>query len=95
MIDGSTLATIALMTTVIYPTRTGGYMLPGSRALSPRTIVLNARPAACLSRSSRQHPCPDARRTWSCSLYTCTAALRLPLLVTMLIGVAAPGCDDT
>ncbi len=92
MIDPMALLTIVLMAGVTYLTRIGGYVVLRNRVLSPRaTAVMEAAPGCVLisviapSFVSR-HP-GDLRAL----AVTILAATRLPMLPTVLVGIAATG----
>lgn len=90
MIDGWTLATIAMMATVTYLTRIGGYLLLGRRELSRRvTTVLDAAPGCVLIAVIA--PAFVSGRTADLITLAVTgvAATRLTLLPTVIIGVGS------
>lgn len=92
MIDGWTLATIVLMAIVTYMTRIGGYLLLGSRELSPRTMtVLDAAPGCVLIAVIAPTFVSGRAADLVALAITCAAAIRLPLLPTVLIGVGSAG----
>lgn len=90
MPDPATLGAILLMAIVTYATRIGGYLLLGDRILSPRmTAVMDAAPGCVLI--SVIAPAFSAGRAADLIALAVTlfAAARLPLLPTVLIGVAS------
>ena len=92
MIDGWTFATIVLMATVTYLTRIGGYVLLGSRDLSPRTVaVLDAAPGCVLIAVIAPAFVSGRSADLIALAITCAAAVRLPLLATVLIGIGSAG----
>ena len=92
MIDGWTLATIVLMASVTYMTRIGGYLVLGSRDLSPRTTtVLDAAPGCVLIAVIAPAFVSGRAADLVALAITCAAAIRLPLLATVLIGIASAG----
>lgn len=90
MPDPATLGAILLMAIVTYATRIGGYLLLGDRILSPRMMaVMDAAPGCVLI--SVIAPAFAAGRAADLAALAVTlfAAARLPLLPTVLIGVAS------
>ena len=92
MIDGWTLATIVLMAIVTYITRIGGYLMLGSRDLSQRTrTVLDAAPGCVLIAVIAPTFASGRAADLIALAITCAAAIRLPLLATVLIGIGSAG----
>ena len=92
MIDGRTLATIILMAGVTYLTRIGGYLVLGGRALSPRTMtVLDAAPGCVLIAVIAPAFVSGRAADLIALAVTGAAAVRLPLLATVLIGIGSAG----
>lgn len=92
MIDGWTFTTIILMATATYMTRIGGYLLLGNRALSQRTLVVLEAAPGCVLIAVIAPVFVSGRASDLIALaVTCVAALRLPLLPTVLVGVGAAG----
>jgi len=90
MIDPLTVVTIVLMVTVTYLTRVAGYLLLRNRTLSRRaTAVMEATPG-CVLISVIAPQFVSSRPADLLSLaITLLAATRLPVLPTILIGVAS------
>jgi uncharacterized membrane protein len=92
MIDRWTLATIVLMALVTYLTRIGGYLMLGGRELSPRTMtVLDTAPGCVLIAVIAPAFVSGRIADLIALLATMVAAMRLPLLPTVLIGVGSAG----
>jgi uncharacterized membrane protein len=92
MIDRWSLATIVLMALVTYLTRTGGYLLLGGRELPPRTMtVLDTAPGCVLIAVIAPVFLSGRIADLLALLLTIAAAIRLPLLPTVLIGVGSAG----
>lgn len=92
MIDGWTLTTILLMATATYMTRITGYLLLGSRDLSLRTMtVLDAAPGCVLIAVIAPTFVSGRAADLIALALTCAAAIRLPLLATVLIGIGSAG----
>lgn len=92
MIDRWTLATILLMAAATYLTRIGGYIILGGRELSPRTMtLLNAAPGCVLIAVIAPAFVSGKAADLIALVITGTAASRLSLLPTVLIGIAAAG----
>jgi uncharacterized membrane protein len=92
MIDRWTLATIVLMALVTYLTRTGGYLLLGDRELPPRTMtVLDTAPGCVLIAVIAPVFLSGRIADLIAMSLTIAAAIRLPLLPTVLIGVGSAG----
>ena len=92
MIDPLTAVTIVLMAAVTYLTRVSGYLLLRNRTLGPRaTAVMEATPGCVLISVIAPH-FVSSRPAHLLSLgITLLAASRLPVLPTILIGVASAG----
>ncbi|WP_096487675.1 AzlD family protein [Methylorubrum populi] len=92
MIQATTLLTIALMALVTYLTRILGYVALRDRTLSARTTaVLDAAPGCVLIAVIAPSFVADRPADLIALAVTLVAATRLPLLATVLIGVAAAG----
>jgi uncharacterized membrane protein len=92
MIDFWTLSTIVLMALVTYLTRIGGYLVLGSRELSPRTMTMLDTAPGCVLIAVIAPVFVSGRVADLIALsLTTLAATRLPLLPTVLIGVASAG----
>jgi uncharacterized membrane protein len=92
MIDLWTLSTIVLMALVTYLTRIGGYLVLGSRELSPRTMTMLDTAPGCVLIAVIAPVFVSGRVADLIALsLTTLAATRLPLLPTVLIGVASAG----
>ncbi len=92
MIDGWTLTTIVLMGSVTYLTRIGGYLVLGGRALSPRTMtILDAAPGCVLIAVIAPAFVSGRAADLTALALTGAAAVRLPLLATVLIGIGSAG----
>jgi uncharacterized membrane protein len=92
MIDLWTLSTIVLMALVTYLTRIGGYLVLGNRELSPRTMtVLDTAPGCVLIAVIAPLFVSGRTADLIALSLTMVAATRLPLLPTVLIGVASAG----
>lgn len=92
MIDGWTLATIALMAIVTYLTRIGGYLVLGGRELSPRTLtVLDTAPGCVLIAVIAPSFVSGRVADLIALAVTGMAATRLPMLATVLIGIGSAG----
>ncbi|RNJ46913.1 hypothetical protein B5V01_34130 [Mesorhizobium erdmanii] len=92
MIDMTTLLTILLMAGVTYLTRIGGYVVLRNRVLSARaTAVMEAAPGCVLI--SVIAPAFVSRNPADLLALSITfiAATRLPMLPTVLIGIASAG----
>ena len=92
MIDTATLLTIVLMAGVTYLTRIGGYVVLRNRVLSARaTAVMEAAPGCVLI--SVIAPAFVSRNPADLLALATTfiAATRLPMLPTVLIGIASAG----
>jgi uncharacterized membrane protein len=92
MIDGWTVVTIVLMALATYLTRIGGYLLLGGRELSPRTMaVLDTAPGCVLIAVIAPVFVSGRIPDLIALTLTMMAAMRLPLLPTVLIGVGGAG----
>ncbi|RZL28508.1 MAG: AzlD family protein [Sphingomonas sp.] len=92
MIDLWTLSTIVLMALVTYLTRISGYLVLGSRELSPRTMtMLDTAPGCVLIAVIAPVFVSGLIADLIALSLTMVAATRLPLLPTVLIGVASAG----
>jgi uncharacterized membrane protein len=90
VIDRWTLATIVLMALATYVTRVGGYLLLGTRELSPRAMTVLDMAPGCVLIAVIAPVFVSGRITDLIALsLTLVAAMRLPLLPTVLIGVAS------
>jgi uncharacterized membrane protein len=90
MIDVATLLTIVLMALVTYLTRIGGYLWLRNASLGPRTAaVLEATPGCVLI--SLIAPNFVSSRPDHLLALGVTAATRLPLLWTVVVGVVSAG----
>ena len=90
MIDGWTFTTIVLMASVTYMTRIGGYLVLGGRDLSLRTkTVLDAAPGCVLIAVIAPTFVSGRAADLIALALTCAAAIRLPLLATVLIGISS------
>src|SRR5690606_27145765 len=90
MVDPANLLAIVLMATVTYLARIGGYILLRNRSLGPRAMaVLEAAPGCVLL--SVIAPVFVADRPADLIALACTviAAMRLPLLPTVIIGMGS------
>ncbi len=92
MVSMLTLATIVSMALVTYLTRIGGYLLLGGRQVSPRTkAVMEAAPGCVLISVIVPHFAADDPADLLAIAITLIAAIRLPVLATVLIGIVAAG----
>lgn len=92
MIDTTTLLTIMLMASATYLTRILGYAVLRNRVLSKRAItVLEAAPGCVLISVIAPHFVSDRPADLIALGITLLAATRLPMLATVVIGVAATG----
>lgn len=92
MIDGWTIVTVILMAAVTYVTRIGGYLVLGSRDLSVRTTSVLDAAAGCVLIAVIAPTFVSGRAADLIALaLTCAAAIRLPLLATVLIGIGSAG----
>lgn len=92
MIQTSTLLTIVLMALVTYLTRILGYVALRDHTLSARTaVVLDAAPGCVLVAVIAPVFVANRPADLIALAVTLTAATRLPLLPTVLIGVTAAG----
>lgn len=92
MIDRWTLATIVLMALATYLTRIGGYLMLGGRELSPRTLTVLDTAPGCVLIAVIAPVFVSGRIADLIALsLTIAAAIRLPLLPTVLIGICSTG----
>ncbi|ATQ41610.1 AzlD family protein [Caulobacter mirabilis] len=92
MIDAVTVLTIVLMAAVTYLTRIGGYLLLRDRRLGPRaSAVMEAAPGCVLISVIAPAFVSDRPADLIALAVTVLAATRLPMLPTVLIGVATAG----
>lgn len=92
MMDRWTLATILLMAVATYLTRIGGYLLLGGRELSPRIMTVLDTAPGCVLIAVIAPVFVSGRIADLIALsLTMVAAMRLPLLPTVLIGVGSAG----
>jgi uncharacterized membrane protein len=92
MIDTSTVLTIVLMASVTYLTRVLGYLSLQGRQFGPRaTAVLEAAPGCVLIAVIAPAFVADRPADLAALAVTLLAATRLPLLPTVLVGIAAAG----
>lgn len=92
MIDTLTLLTIVLMASTTYLTRVLGYLALRNRTLSPRMLaVLESVPGCVLISVIAPRFVADEPANLLALAITLLAATRLPLLPTVLIGIAATG----
>jgi uncharacterized membrane protein len=88
--DMTTVLTILGMGFVTYLTRIGGDLMMRNRELGPRmTSALNAVPPAILTAVIAPSVLAAGPAEAIAGLITVAAAFRLPLLVTILVGVAS------
>lgn len=87
-----TLAAILLMALATYLTRIGGYLLLGDRTLPPRIrTVLDAAPGCVLISVIAPHFATGHVADLISLGLTALAATRLPLLLTVMIGISSAG----
>jgi uncharacterized membrane protein len=92
MIHAATVLTIVAMASVTYLTRISGYVLLRNRTVSPRLqTVLEAIPGCVLISVIAPVFAPTRPADFFALALTVAAAARLPMLPTVLIGVAATG----
>lgn len=92
MIDAATLLAILLMALTTYLTRVMGYVGLRDRALGPRAMaVLEAAPGCVLIAVIAPSFVADRPADLIALAVTVVAAIRLPILPTVLIGIAAAG----
>ncbi len=92
MVSLLTVATIVSMALVTYLTRIGGYLVLGNRQLSPRTkAVMEAAPGCVLISVIVPHFAADNPADLLAMAITLGTAIRLPVLATVIVGVAAAG----
>jgi uncharacterized membrane protein len=92
MIHAATVVTIVLMAAVTYVTRIIGYVGLRNRVLSPRAqAVMEAAPGCVLIAVIAPNFVADRPADLIALAITVAAAIRLSILPTVLIGVAAAG----
>ncbi len=92
MIDMSTLLVIVLMASTTYLTRVLGYLALRNRTLGPRMLaVLESVPGCVLISVIAPAFVSDRPANLLALVITLLAATRLPILPTVLIGIAAAG----
>ena len=92
MIHGTTLLPIVLMAFVTYLTRITGYAVLRNRVLSPRALaVMDAVPGCVLIAVIAPSFVSNQPSGLLALALTLAAATRLPLLPTVIIGVASAG----
>lgn len=96
MIGLPSLLTVLLMATVTYLTRIVGFLALRNRTLSPKaTKVMEAAPGCVLLSVIAPAFVADRPADLIALALTLIAASRLPMLPTVLIGIAAPACSGT
>lgn len=92
MIHSSTLLTIVLMASVTYMTRIAGYVALRNRVLSARVVeVMEAAPGCVLISVIAPDFVADRPADLLALATTLAAATRLPILPTVIIGIASAG----
>lgn len=92
MIHATTVLTVVLMVAATYLTRIGGYVVLRNRALSPRAMaVMEAAPGCVLIAVIAPDFVSRNPADLAALAITLLAATRLPILPTVVIGVAAAG----
>ena len=92
MIDAAAILTILAMATVTYFTRIAGYLALRNRTLGPRArAVMEAAPGCVLISVIAPYFVSSRPSDLVALAITVLAATRLPMLPTVLIGVAATG----
>lgn len=92
MIDLTSLLTILGMAAVTYTTRVMGYLVLRNRALSPRArAVMDAAPGCVLVSVIAPYFVSNRPGDLIALAITVAAATRLPMLPTVVIGVAVSG----
>lgn len=92
MIDPQTLATIALMASTTYLTRILGYVVLRNRAPSPRVLaVLGSVPGCVLISVIAPAFVSDKPANVLALVITLLAAIRFPILPTVIIGIVVTG----
>ncbi|MDG2530782.1 AzlD family protein [Caulobacter endophyticus] len=90
MISLPVLATILAMAAVTYLTRIGGYLVLRNRTLGPRaTAVMEAAPGCVLIAVIAPHFVSPRPADLAALAITFLAALRLPMLAVVPIGIVA------
>lgn len=91
-VDAWTAATIAAMALVTYLTRIGGYLALRNRTLGPRALaVMEAAPGCVLIAVIAPDFVSGRPADLIALALTVLAATRLPMLPTVLIGIASAG----
>jgi uncharacterized membrane protein len=92
MIQFSTIVPIVLMTAVTYLTRVTGYALLRDRQLGPRVhTIMDAAPGCMLIAVIAPDFVSDQPADLIAPPVTIAAAMRFPLLASVVIGVASAG----
>jgi uncharacterized membrane protein len=92
MIDPAAVLTILAMASVTYFTRVAGYLALRNRTLGPRArSVMEAAPGCVLISVIAPYFVSSRPADLVALAITVLAAMRLPMLPTVLIGVAATG----
>lgn len=92
IVEPTVLLTILLMASVTYLTRIGGYLVLRNRTLGPRAMaVVEAAPGCVLISVIAPSFVTDNPADLAALLITLLAATRLPMLPTVLIGIASSG----
>lgn len=92
MIPPADLATIGAMALATYATRVGGFLLLRGRMLGPRArTVLEAAPGCVLIAVIAPYFLSPHPADLIALMITALAAARLPMLGTVLVGVASAG----
>jgi uncharacterized membrane protein len=92
MIRSSTVLTIGLMALVTYLTRTLGYLALRGRVLNPRAqAAMLAAPGCVLIAVIAPYFVSDRPADLAALAVTLAAASRLPMLPTVVMGIAAAG----
>lgn len=90
--DTASFATILLMAFVTYLTRISGYLFLSNRTLSPRTKqILEAAPGCVLVSVIAPHFVSKSPADLIALAISVVAAMRLPILPTVVIAVTATG----
>lgn len=90
MIQATTLLAILAMASVTYMTRVLGYMALRNRTLSARTVtVMEAAPGCVLISVIAPYFVAESPADLIALLVTLAAATRLPMLPTVIIGIAS------
>ena len=92
MIEPLTLLTILLMAAVTYFTRIAGYLFLRNRVLSPRLVtVMESAPGCVLIAVIAPHFVSGRPADLIALAITVLAAMRLPILPTVVIAIASAG----